>query len=59
MFVRDEPPATYAQSTRAWSDEELDALIEHCGLVETGRYESLTGDPAQDADLFGLVLEAR
>lgn len=59
VFVRDAPPATYTQSTRAWSDEELDALIERCGLVETGRYESLTGDPAQEAELFGLVIEAR
>lgn len=49
-------PEVYAQSTQAYSDAEFDALLEGAGFEIEGRYESLTGDPEADEELFGVVL---
>ena len=49
-------PRVYAQSTRAYSDAELEALLTTAGFAIIGHYESI-GDESE-ADLFGLVAEA-
>ena len=57
VFTDESGPEIYSQSTRAYSDEELDAMVERSGLAITGRYESLTGGFETEAELFGLVAE--
>ena len=59
VFSDDHPPAIYTQTTKAYSDAQLDAMLERADLHATGRYESLTGDEESEAELFGLIAEPR
>ena len=52
---QDEAPRDYSLHTQAYTDEELDGLLEAAGLEAVGRYESLTGDVENEAELFGLI----
>ncbi|MAI27590.1 MAG: class I SAM-dependent methyltransferase [Myxococcota bacterium] len=52
---QDDGPRAYSLHTQAYTDEELDGLLEAAGLEAVGRYESLTGDVESEAELFGLV----
>ncbi len=56
VFRENSAADIYAQSTQAYSETELDAKFRQAGLVVAGRYESLTGNEEDDADLYGLVL---
>jgi SAM-dependent methyltransferase len=56
VFGAEGPPVSYAQTTRAYSDDELQTLLEAAGFAIIGHYESI-GDESE-AELFGLVAEA-
>ena len=57
VFEEKGDPAVYSVHTKAYSDDELEALFKAAGLEITGRYESLTGESQSEAELFGLVGE--
>lgn len=59
VFSDDNSPTVYAQTTKAYSDSQLEAMLERASLYTTGRYESLTGDAEAEALLFGLLAEPR
>lgn len=50
-------PAIYAQSTKAYSDAELDSMLGESGFDVVARYESLSDADDAAADLFGLLAE--
>ncbi|MGE4651383.1 MAG: methyltransferase domain-containing protein [Myxococcota bacterium] len=50
-------PSIYAQSTKAYSDAELDSMLEESGFEVVARYESLSDVDDAEAELFGLVAE--
>ena len=67
VYHEDRAPDTYAQSTQAYSDAELDEKLAAAGLTLVARYESIAADgddesqdghdESQDADLFGAVVQ--
>jgi SAM-dependent methyltransferase len=57
VFEAQGDPTVYSVHTKAYSDDELEALFDTARLEITGRYESLTGDFESEAELFGLVGE--
>jgi SAM-dependent methyltransferase len=56
VFDAEGVAASYAQTTRAYSDAEFQILLEGAGFAIIGHYESI-GDESE-AELFGLVAEA-
>ena len=55
VFEEKGDPTVYSVHTKAYSDDELEALFGAARLEITRRYESLTGEFESEAELFGLV----
>ncbi|MFP8877304.1 MAG: hypothetical protein VCB99_10445, partial [Myxococcota bacterium] len=51
-------PAVYAQSTKAYSDTELDSMLEESGFEGAARDASLSQEDDAEAEFFGLVAES-
>lgn len=57
VFQGDAQPSVHTQSTQAYADAEFEDMLHAAGLGVAGRYETLSGDPDADEELFGLVAE--
>ena len=60
VYHEDRAVDTYAQSTQAYSEAELEAKLAAAGLTMVARYESIASDgddESQAADLYGAVVQ--